>query len=403
MIDRRPDSDDAALRADLDAWFQGEVRQAAADLRRAPLRPSRARVVPGRGAATPAVAAALLVILVVAGISRLPAFGGPGVEPTGDGTPTAPTTEPSASAPGSSEPLPSASAPPLAIGGRFDDGIPMSIDGESVLRPGAVERRAPVGDAPFLVGGWTYDFQAVFYSCAIILGTPPPFGPHCGNPFLADTALVFGEGPRVMLAGWTSELGGGPFVVRVHRHDAQAAGCEPELREACESMAVVEGVVWAGDEVTTAEPFSPIAVFDRLIGADPNLYQANLTAVPGTIVYPDDVIGTQPRPFACPPPVPDLAWSVEGSGLTMVLVFPTTAAREATDQDFTATGYRGDGCFVTTDSTFMHEWIAVANVMVAVQIDVDGATPAQAKLVDDVRASLEVAPLSACPSCQPIP
>ena len=400
----RPLNSDAALRADLEAWFQGEVRQAAADLRRASLRPARARVVPARGVPGSAIAGLLVVILVLAGISRLPAFSGPAAEPTGEGaSPTASPMESSATPPEPTESSPSTSAPPVSIGDRFDDGIPATIDGERVVRTGSLEQLGPGDDRSFLLGGWVFDFRDITPSCALRID-PVAFGPRCMSPYLSDLPTRI---PSVFIERWPYLIGGGPVVLRVHRHDAEAATCTPARRQACELTAVVEDVLWNGDDVTAAAPFSAIAAFDRLKGADPNFGTAALTPVPH---LPDGHTSPQPSPRLgglggllqpCGPPFPQLGWIIVGSGVSYVLVFPTSAARDREDENFLASGWRGrspDGltlCQTITDAAFNHEWIAVENVLVAVQVDVDGATPEQAKLVSDVRESLESPPVVA--------
>jgi hypothetical protein len=258
-----------------------------------------------------------------------------------------------------------------------------------------VYRLAPRGDESFLLGGWSFGFNAFRYACPILLGTPPPFGPRCGTPFVSDVPLM-NEAPRVMLAGRTADFPTGPVILRVHRHDERAAGCAPDARDACEAMAVIEDVVWTGDAWTESEPLSPIEALGVLITADANLTVATLRAMPQPRP-PAPSSGPFERPFphpTCRAPFPALAWSITGSRLTSVLVFPSTAAREANDQDFTASGYRGVGsdgttCFTITDSLFAHEWVAVDNVMVAIDINVDGPTPAQAAFIHDVRTALE--------------
>jgi hypothetical protein len=64
-------------------------------------------------------------------------------------------------------------------------------------------------------------------------------------------------------------------------------------------------------------------------------------------------------------------------------------AREAAQPRFHASGLEGGGCWIITDSLFAHEWVAVDNVMVAVNINVDGANGEQAALVEAVREVLE--------------
>jgi len=384
MTDRQPDLDDARLHRDLATWFEGEVRQAAVDLRRAPLRPARARRAAPRSIAAPAAGAILVVVLVVAGITRLPSLAGPATEPTGSAGPTASSTAPEPTATATASPEPASS-----IDSRYDDGIPSFIDGVRVVRPSTIDRLGPADDRPFLLGGWLFDYKGIVLACGLNIGPPPTFGPRCMSPYVSDTPRRGWLSESVVLEGWSIQIGGGPVVLRVHRHDAEAATCSPERREACELTAVIDEILWVGDDVTAAAPLTPIEAMQRLAGVVGALGQSTISPVGEQ--WRDRPI-TAPPP--CVPPFPRMTWSVSGSGLVYILVFPSVAALEAVDQDFTASGWRGsddDGnsCLVITDSLFNHEWIAVDNVMVSVLVDVDGANPRQAALVEAVRSALE--------------
>ena len=391
MTDRRPNAPGDPgdpLSSRLEAWFEREVHEAGADLRATPLRPARTRGGVRRGPLGPVVAAALVVIVVIGGLTQLPGRA-PGTAPTGSPGPssTAGTAISTAS------PFPVATpVRSLRVDARYPDGIPSSLGGRHVARASNVERE-PAGDVSFLLGGWSFDFGAIAWSCTPVLGSPPPFGPRCGTPFLAENPLL-DELPRVMLDGWSASIPAGPVVLQVHRNDARAAFCSPDLRSACQNMAVIEAISWAGDATTAAAPLTPTVTFMRLIEADANLPQATIAAVSRSA--PDNT-GPQGRPIdpahSCVPPFPKQAWSVDGASMEFVLVFPTTAARELVDQDFTVSGFRGTSsggltCQTIADSFFNHEWIAVENVMVAVQANVNGQTSAQARLIAEVRKAL---------------
>jgi hypothetical protein len=286
------------------------------------------------------------------------------------------------------------------IEGRYADGIPQTIDSEAVLRPSNIDELGPGDDRSFLLGGWSFDFLGFVYACPIMIGSPPPLGPVCGNQFLAETPVAFGEGARVLLDGWTPDIPAGPVVLRVHVNDPLATRCAPAMREACAAMAVIEAVVWTGDHVTAAAPLTPIEAMSRLAGADPDLTQATITPIgrpsPDVLAQPTnapDATGiTRGGPTAsCEPPFPPMTWSVVGSSISLVLVFPSMAGREAVQSKFHASGFEGiGGCWIITDSYFNHEWVAVQNVMVAALMNADGPTAAQAKLVQDVREALQM-------------
>jgi hypothetical protein len=389
MTDGRPDLDETRLVNELATWFAGEVRQAELDLRRAPLRPARARRGPARGIAAPAAGAILVVVLVIAGITRLPSLAGPATEPTGSAAPPASFTAP--------EPVFTNSPDPGAsIDRRYPDGIPASIDGERVVRPSTIDQLGPNDDRSFLLGGWSFDFAHITPSCGLRLGTAPPFGLRCGNPFLTDDPLGRGITP-VFLDGWTPSIGVGPVIVRAHRHDEMAATCLPEARKVCEAIAFIEAVVWTGDVVTATAPMTPIEAFARLNAVDPDMDHAFLTAV-GRIpqstalsVPPSESLEPLPTgvhfgggfPPPCELPLPTMSWSVFGARISHVAVFPSTAARETLD--------RTQHCLVVinADALFVMTWVRVDNVMVAVNVNPGGRTQVEADLIDDIQAALE--------------
>ena len=381
-MDERPDRfEDPDLPDRLRSWFASEVQQANVDLHRSTLRAVRTRSVRSRAVVGPASAVAIIAILIAAGASRLPLLS-PGGEPSDYPSVGVSDTAPPTIVP--TNPPPSPTAVTGVVGTRFADGIPSILDGAPVLRPGAVGTAAPSDDSSFLLGGWAFDFGAIVSACAPIVGPPPPYGLLCGTPFLAETP-TYGDEHRVQVDRWTSAIPPGPVVLRVHRHDQRSETCAPAARDACESMAVLEAAVWTGDAVTSAAPITAIQAVNRLISADPSFGNADLSALGAEL--------TELR-YNCIAPFPTLAWWVAGSGIDTLLVFPSVAAREAVDQDFTASGWVGrtpDGaiiCNSNTDATFSNTWVSAENVMVAIQTDSRGPTPPQAALIEAVRAAL---------------
>jgi hypothetical protein len=194
------------------------------------------------------------------------------------------------------------------------------------------------------------------------------------------------ELPRVMLDGWSAAIPAGPVVVQVHRNDPRAALCAPNMRASCDNVAVIEGVVWSGDAIAAATPRSPTDTFTRLIGADPNLPRAMVSSarltVPSSTGPHGRPIGSPSDNIAgpCRPPYPTEAWTIQGSWITTVLIFPTVTAREAVDQNFLASGFIGttpDGrtCQTIADGAFVTTWVAIDNVMVAVQVPPSSLAP----------------------------
>ncbi len=385
MTDRLGDD---RLPSRLATWFAREVRQADADLRRSPLLPARARPPRRWDLVAPSLGALLLLALVVAGASRLPSLLGPAVEPST--SPPGASSSPLITATTSPPPSPTASPAAGAIGSRFDDGIPNRIDGELVIRPSTIDRLGPSDDGSFLLGGWLFDYDGLVLACTLQID-PVLFGPRCMSPYVSEAPLT-DLGSRVVVEGWRQRTGGGPVVLQVHRHDPIAATCMPVRREACEATAVIEQVVWSGDDVTDAAPITAIEAIRRILGADPTMIEGDLEALSPLLNWPSPSTGSAERPpsiLQCPPQYPRLSWSVSGAGIAAILVFPTNEAREVVDQDFLAGGWRGaNGCEAMIDSLYAIDWVAVDNVMVAVLIDPTGATPHQAALVEAVRSAL---------------
>ena len=148
--------------------------------------------------------------------------------------------------------------------------------------------------------------------------------------------------------------------------------------------------MWSGDAITASAPRTAIGTFMRLIEADANLSRATLTSVgltvpagfpllPGPSASSDTV--TRPQTTdECRPHYPAEAWTVQGSWVETVLLFPTTAEREAVDKDFLASGYigtstTGGSCQVISDGFFITTWVAVDNVMVGVEVPSASSAP----------------------------
>ena len=385
MDDHENGVDDPRLNDRLKSWFDAEVHEARVDLHRSTLRAVRGPAMRSRMIGGSLTLLALIAIVIAAGTSRLPLISpgnGPSPDPSVGNSDTAPPTIVQ------TNPPPSPPAATAIVGARYADGIPSRLDGAPVLRPTSIAASAPGDDSSFLIGGWSFDFGAIVIACSLMVVVPPPYGPRCGTQFLAETPTYGGE-VLVLLDRWTSAIPAGPVVLRVHRHDRRAETCTPEARNACESMAVIEAAVWTGDDVTAALPITAIQAVNRLVGADPAFASADLSTIGGVSEV------THPVPIKlCVAPYPLLTWTVSGSKIDTLLVFPSVAAREAVDQDFRASGFVGTSsegavsCVAIFDAAFSHTWVSGENVMVAIQTNIDGPTPAQAALIKAVRAAL---------------
>jgi hypothetical protein len=373
MTDRRSDLDERRLPQELVTWFAGEVHQAELDLRRSPLRGARTRTRVGRGIAGPALAGFLMVILVLAGMSRLPGLGDSGLEPTGTAIDT-----PSSGQEPMDRPDPTVfPEPTTGLADRYRDGIPSLVDGQPVLRQEPLSHPFPVDDTSFLVGGWLLHVEAV----RLCLEATPALDP-CANPVLSRTPLERPDALSIALG--TIRLEEGPVVLRVHRNDPRATDCPADLRPACRDALAVEAVMWTDDEVSRTGPIGTIHVMRRLASLVPGF---ELTPIGSPIDPP--MAGDNP----CDPGYPVQTWTTPGLRVAQILVFPAVAAREAVDDNFTASGWfgtrpYGTTCGFMTDSFSSHVWVTGHNVMVAVVVDFDGGTPEQRALVDNVTEAL---------------
>lgn len=254
-MDERPDPfEDPDLPDRLRSWFDREVLEADVDLRRSTLRAVQPQRLRSRMIGGSLTLLAVIAIVIAAGTSRLPLFS-PGVGPSHDPSLGVSDTAPPTIVP--TDPPPDPTVVTGAVGARYADGIPSMLDDALVLRPSSIGTSAPGDASSILIGGWSFDFGAIVSACAPIVGALAPYGPRCGTPFLAETPN-YGDEHRVLLDRWTRTIPAGPVVLRVHRHDQRAETCLPEARDACESMAVIETVVWTGDDATIAVPITAI-------------------------------------------------------------------------------------------------------------------------------------------------
>lgn len=229
---------------------------------------------------------------------------------------------------------------PDPMTGRYADGIPGDISGETVVRVGDL----PAGDqgsGSFLLGGW--HGQDRWFGCGR-LGETHPLLDDCSPEWIADA-----PGGRGRILMQAREIQEGPLVIRVHTDDPRSATCPENERILCKERLVVDELVWAGDAVTNTEP---LAIDDVVM--------ALRTEISGLTVEV-----AQPS-RTCDPGWPDISWvSISATGITNVMVFPTIAAREAVDQNFRSSGWTGlDGCSVDAYGDPWH-WVAVDNVMVS--------------------------------------
>jgi len=222
----------------LQRWFAAEVHAAEQDVTRGLVtvaRPSMRRGRLGRGFLGGAVAASGVALLLV--VALMSGFLGGAVGPS----PSA-GTGPTATA---------ASATASSSGVLYADGIPMTFDGQPVLRPtqAAAHAAASTDASSFLIGGWITSWFPY-------TGCPRPSGSEADQvlagglcaAYLTESPVTDETGPvqlhfRAPVTGW---YGAGPVILRVHTHDPLATACAAATQDTCAHAIVVDALVWNG-------------------------------------------------------------------------------------------------------------------------------------------------------------
>jgi hypothetical protein len=246
MIDR-----DGRLEDRVRAAFGVEERRAESDLLLDPLQP-RPRSRHLRGPATLATVALVAVIAVAtAGVIQ--------VAQLKSGSSATPTVSPPSD--------------------RYSDGIPKEWQGQPVLRwADALARRATAtDDAPFLIGVWL-EVPTGPRMCPMDPGPDPsapnswiPRGGCIFNEIVGEAGdATTDESQMATFRYFAGTRATGPAILSVHVRDPRASECGFQ-QSICESMIVVEKVLWAGDSFTDPAPYS---VADAM--------EAAYSAVPGT-------------------------------------------------------------------------------------------------------------------------
>jgi hypothetical protein len=224
--------------------------------------------------------AAAAVLIVAAGLSFGLLSRGPS-GPSASGTSLSPT--------GEATPVPSQALDMV-------DGLPVSIDGQPVLRGDAALAAfsRSTDAAPILVGGWLRPPFAV--PCPVYRGTPDDRWNPCSGIWLFESAVT---DPTVATPAIILHLGlvpasletvpdglVRPIVVRVHTHDVTCKAAD------CRLLAVVEAVAWLGpvgppapvvpDSCSVTKPDPAYVPPDSFPG----------TGIPGTSWYGSDRLWT---------------------------------------------------------------------------------------------------------------
>lgn len=159
-------------------------------------------------------------------------------------------------------------ASPSPSPSRYPDGIPLTWQGQPVLRWGdAMARRATAtDDTPFLVGAWVEILDG--WNCPA-QGTDPFDPRECGfKSISADAGGPGNEPDTISFHFFQGTLVRGPAILRVHLHDPRSNQCLGE-EAICQSEIVIEKALWTGDSYTLPQPFGVADVIAAAKTLDP--------------------------------------------------------------------------------------------------------------------------------------
>jgi hypothetical protein len=263
--------------------------------------------------------------------------------------------------------IPATSGAPITD--RYPDGLPRTIDGAPVLRGAAALAHAQANttdDTPFLIAGWVTWVPGVRYCSLFADGST--WLRDCARPALSD--LAGAQDPMltdaITFRFVLDQVSSGPIVARVRVHDPRSSTCGTAKAQ-CDRMMVALGIVWAGDEATTARPLSIDAV--ELVLR--HLHASTAIVARGSRRSFDcgyELAAADVYHLAAPPRV----WPI----VTTIDVEPSVAAREralgvpaGASGSLTASALAFTGYSRTPSGAWSEEcrWLAISNVALVVR------------------------------------
>jgi hypothetical protein len=232
---------------------------------------------------------------------------------------------------------------------RYADGIPRTIDGNSVVRLNAAlqmaRQAAPKVAGPLMVGSWFAGLPDADGCSALA------YEPWCRQGRLADTPAGFGRNEGVVAVDGMPAIGPGPLVVVA----TATADCPADLAwddpALCTYALHAQQVLWRGDAYTAASPigvgplFSAIAA---LMWFDPQPFHADAT---------------------CQLAQPRQSYATQYGLVQLAFIFPTTAERRslapAVVNKFALADQAGD-CVVLAPMYSGTGWLRQDNVLLRV-------------------------------------
>jgi len=256
---------------------------------------------------------------------------------------------------------PTSPTPSPDVTARYPDGIPSTLLGQHVYRPGDLAKTVPTG--PFLLGGWDAGPMAV--SCPAMI--PGASNPPC--PAFEGLAETRG-GPMVIAVRWGAfPVPGVPaLVLRVTAEPAPTCVSIPP--GGCPGPSVtVQDVLWAGDPSASTSPspspgtpsngsggkWGPLAVVPPQDGADTARSEGTLR-ITDTCVFLDQPGG----PSLLVWPADRTTWNGQTRTITFANFDGTTvSARDGTPVVLGGSGDSNDASGTTTEAWLARTpWVA---------------------------------------------
>jgi hypothetical protein len=292
--------------------------------------------------------------------------------------------------------LPSPSPNSYALAGRYDDGIPRTFDGQPVLRWGdaLALRLTAKDDTPILVGAWLdvitgpmwcpsmpYDPSAP-HSWASNVCSPETVSAEAGGPY--------GIGEEASFTFTEGNPSTGPAILRVHVHDPRASDCGTK-RALCDTMLVVESVVWSGDSYTDPALLTVADVIPAASSVQPST--SLVIAGPTSPYYDERLDGalrlTSSNPAQTPPSDMQIAGAyLMPSVAAMQRALPSVQPGAAGALLPTAYRMALGGSEPGSSYSLVYRWLVVDNVALSVVMLPDASAADRAWLAS-LQAALE--------------
>jgi hypothetical protein len=307
-------------------------------------------------------------------------------------SPTAPSA--GASVTGSSGPQISPAVSLDAL--RYEDGIPRTFDDQLVLRWGdaLALRLTAKDDSPFLVGAWLDVITGPMWCPPMPAdrSAPNSWASNVCSPetVSAEAGGPYGIAKEASFRFIEKDPSTGPAILRVHVHDPRASDCGTQ-RALCDSMLVVESVVWSGDSYTDPKP---LTVADVIAAANSVQPSTSLVIAGPTSPYYDERLDgalrlTSSNLAQTPPSDMQIAGaylmpSVEAMQRALPSVQPGAAGALLPTAYRTAAEGGGPGY----SYSLVYRWLVVDNVALSVEMLPD-ASAADRAWLGSLEAALE--------------